>query len=53
MQTVGLEGDASTVGSCSPNLSPRPTTEKLWGAADMVVVVMGLQDNTQLELLDL
>ena len=52
-QPICLKRNASTVGGRSPHLSARPTAEQLWGAADVVVMVMGLQHHSELQLLGL
>ena len=52
-QPIGLKGNASQVGGRSPHLSARPAAEQLWGAADVVVMVMGLQHHSELQLLGL
>jgi hypothetical protein len=50
-QPIGLKGDASAVGGRGPNLSAGPAAEQLWGATNVIVVVVGLQHHAEPELL--
>ena len=52
-QPIGLKGDARTVGGRGPHLSTGPAAEQLWGAANVIAVVMGLQHHAELKLLGL